>query len=65
MTIYHKPNCALYYTKVGKSRALSYTFAFVDFHLMNPCIYVIMTSIFITSYALSIIIKWTLANHTQ
>jgi hypothetical protein len=50
---------------VGKSRALSYTFAFVDFHLMNPCIYVIMTSIFITSYALSIIIKWTLANHTQ
>jgi hypothetical protein len=68
--IYPKSNHALYCALVGKSKALSYTFALwfafapSSLHLKITCMYVILISISITSYDLSITIKWTLANHT-
>jgi len=71
MAIYSKSNHAPYCTLVVKSKVLSYTialclaFAPSSHHLMNLCTYVIMISIYITSYALFITIKRTLANHTQ
>jgi hypothetical protein len=61
MKIYPKSSRALYYTLV----ALWLAFAPYSLHLMNLCMCVIMISISITSYALFITIKWTLAKHTK
>jgi hypothetical protein len=67
MTIYSKPNRALYRTLLGKSKALTNTFALwlafapSSHQMMNTSILVIMFSNSTISYAFVHHLKWTLA----